>query len=1018
VVRKWLALALTMLLLLPVQAAGAATAGVPAKGQPDGKEGAPKSSAGKIGIASYSPGDAIAEPDEEFVADSHFALDYYTFRSEGPIRFPINIDRYFGPVDGDGHLLHPENIEGQKALLTLRVWDVDQNAVVPPYAPEVDRVSINGTLMGTLSGSDSQWSTFTVEVPVSQLKFPTYDPVMGLTAAENWVQIDIDTANVGVCECWAVEVDWGRLVIKGIRPAVLIHGFMSEASTWDAWDTFADSVGLPLHRFSFANNHGSWFDHANEVQAEIDRAKQMFGVEKVNIVGHSKGGLDSRNYLSRGGDDVVSLTMLGTPNAGSPLADIVKAGGILSPLIGLVSLIGEPALTELTTVYMNAIGNRVIGQNPNAVYNTVAGDWDAGGWIKGNPLIWGNDDGVVAVTSVEALPYASSFGHTASFHTAMTSGAAEFNLAKTNTLRIAGLPGASATIDPLLVLSNLSAGENPGGTVVHPIAAISGAPVVLGVLWGGAPLPVTLTAPSGAPVMAGDPGVEVAESVDPILGMAYTLYYIESPETGDYQLATTNATGSPAIYLVAGATAALPTLSAAAQPDVTSVGSTVAVTATLDWGATSPAPMTVTAMLEGTAGAAGSITLADDGLGMDAAAGDSVYTGAFTPTTEGFFMAAVTAQSTDPAQPVQRIASTGFQVLSAVDHYTGTYSHHGVDSDGNGLYEALEVTADVSIMHAGTYQVAAEVTDSSGNTLANAGRTVSLGAGAGSVTLSFDGMLLGAPTWSGDLILTNLSLVHTGGAVADFKAPATTMSGYAPGQFVVQPLQVGPGIADTAVDTNGNGLYDELRITIPVTASLSGTYDFNARLMDSAGGEIQWRGSSQFLAPGSSTLTLTYDGELIGQNGVNGPFYVRDFSLYRRAGGASVNVFNLHTTAAYPFTQFEGAPVRADGLYFVAPLSSSATANWPAADELPIGFEWIVGGSPVLDTSVNVRIRDQAGRLVTSFAYGSGITYDPATGRYLQPFDPARYGLTAGQQFRVQVYIGGKLRSTAWVALQ
>jgi triacylglycerol esterase/lipase EstA (alpha/beta hydrolase family) len=42
-------------------------------------------------------------------------------------------------------------------------------------------------------------------------------------------------------------------------------------------------------------------------------------VEKVNVVAHSKGGLDTREYLrSVVTVDINSLLMIGTPNLGSP----------------------------------------------------------------------------------------------------------------------------------------------------------------------------------------------------------------------------------------------------------------------------------------------------------------------------------------------------------------------------------------------------------------------------------------------------------------------------------------------------------------------------------------------------------------------------------------------------------------------------------------------------------------------------------------------------------------------------
>ena len=46
--------------------------------------------------------------------------------------------------------------------------------------------------------------------------------------------------------------------------------------------------------------------------------------DKINIVTHSKGGLDARLYLANDpkNGDVANLVMIGTPNAGSELADL------------------------------------------------------------------------------------------------------------------------------------------------------------------------------------------------------------------------------------------------------------------------------------------------------------------------------------------------------------------------------------------------------------------------------------------------------------------------------------------------------------------------------------------------------------------------------------------------------------------------------------------------------------------------------------------------------------------------
>lgn len=101
----------------------------------------------------------------------------------------------------------------------------------------------------------------------------------------------------------------------------------------------------------------------------------------------------------------------------------------------------------------------------------------------------------------------------------------------------------------------------------------------------------------------------------------------------------------------------------------------------------------------------------------------------------------------------------------------------------------------------------------------------------------------------------------------------------------------------------------------------------------------------------------------------------------------------------------QAAATQPDGTYFVPPLDVPG-------NPLPgtIQFERIVGGNNVLDTSVAVRIRNAATNvLIAGYTYGATITYDPVTGVYSLPFNPATYGLASGTTLKIMVYFGGKL---------
>ncbi len=110
------------------------------------------------------------------------------------------------------------------------------------------------------------------------------------------------------------------------------------------------------------------------VRAEqLAAAVRSIDAKKVNIIAHSMGGLDARYAISRLGlaAKVASLTTLGTPHRGTPIADL---GTKLSDRIGLGRMVGAlgipvEAFYDLTTLRMEAF-NREVPDHPKVVYGS------------------------------------------------------------------------------------------------------------------------------------------------------------------------------------------------------------------------------------------------------------------------------------------------------------------------------------------------------------------------------------------------------------------------------------------------------------------------------------------------------------------------------------------------------------------------------------------------------------------------------------------------------------------------
>lgn len=71
---------------------------------------------------------------------------------------------------------------------------------------------------------------------------------------------------------------------------------------------------------------GTIEDNARDIRDKISEILIENNCEKVNIIAHSKGGLDARYMISAYsmGDKVASLTLLGVPNLGSELLDVAN----------------------------------------------------------------------------------------------------------------------------------------------------------------------------------------------------------------------------------------------------------------------------------------------------------------------------------------------------------------------------------------------------------------------------------------------------------------------------------------------------------------------------------------------------------------------------------------------------------------------------------------------------------------------------------------------------------------------
>lgn len=141
-------------------------------------------------------------------------------------------------------------------------------------------------------------------------------------------------------------------------------------------------------------------------------------------------------------------------------------------------------------------------------------------------------------------------------------------------------------------------------------------------------------------------------------------------------------------------------------------------------------------------------------------------------------------------------------------------------------------------------------------------------------------------------------------------------------------IQFDGNINDVGVDLNANGLHDVLRFTIPVNVFEPNEYLLTTSLLDSSDSLIKLLSSGSLTLPvGANTFTLEVTAEEIVTHGVNGPYILSDITISDADTGLTIADANDYTTAAYLVSDFEPLDTDEDGLSDNLELSIGSDIN-------------------------------------------------------------------------------------------
>ena len=204
-------------------------------------------------------------------------------------------------------------------------------------------------------------------------------------------------------------------------PLLLIHGIGYEDGGRTYWGRIPDTLRAAGCRVYFGGQdaYGPVRDNAEQLMERIDRICRFERCEKVNLLAHSKGGLEARYLISCLDEEkrAASLTTIATPHRGVPALDDFREERplLLKTMTGLFGTLlrfgggegapGREDYDRLTADYLSVF-NEFVPEREDVYYQSWACDMGSPDtdpafslFYRINSEAYGKNDGLIPVDS-------------------------------------------------------------------------------------------------------------------------------------------------------------------------------------------------------------------------------------------------------------------------------------------------------------------------------------------------------------------------------------------------------------------------------------------------------------------------------------------------------------------------------------------------------------------------------------------------------------------------------------------
>jgi hypothetical protein len=244
-------------------------------------------------------------------------------------------------------------------------------------------------------------------------------------------------------------------------------------------------------------------------------------------------------------------------------------------------------------------------------------------------------------------------------------------------------------------------------------------------------------------------------------------------------------------------------------------------------------------------------------------------------------------------------------------YFTGNYEDRGIDSDSTGKFDQLEIIVEVNITEDGDYRINLDLTPIvsdpfnfrvySGSTSGN------WSPGLRNVSIMIDTASFYSTRVNTSYIVSNIWLYESSLGILDYRSSFYTTQFYTYDEFDLPGAFLMGNYWDQGIDTDFDGLFDQLEIIVEVNVTKTGVYDIYLTLISTVtGSDIYLYGyTSGNWTSGIRNISVMVDAFFLYSRRVNTSFEV-DYIQIRNSTSQNMDKKQfVYTTRFYTYTEFD-----------------------------------------------------------------------------------------------------------------